>query len=318
MSAGVLNLINFAKESTWGTAVTPNKSLPVQFEGGISTDIDLQMLSAMKGQFAANYDSITGKRSHSGDYTVDFFPDYPGYFLLSAFGAVSSALKGGESVVYQHTYSESGGSNRPSLTIEQVIGENIRRYAGVLCDGFKISAKKGEVVTISPSLLAKTQAYQASPVAASFLTVRPFNFADITMKIGGSSVTEFSSFELEYKNGLKLEYGLGSNDPLMNYVGKSTVTAKLELYLDSTMLTEYNNYLSKTARSLEFIGAGPSIGVSSTYGIDILVPNMVYKTAETKINDDVNILDIQAEAVYDTSTSKLLSAVLTNLLTAYS
>src|SRR5438874_13285849 len=84
ISPVVLNQISFKKESAWGTAVVPDKSLPVKPTGGIFTNQDIKLLQAIKNQLAKNYDAYAGMRKHEGDYGIDFFPDYPGYAILSA------------------------------------------------------------------------------------------------------------------------------------------------------------------------------------------------------------------------------------------
>src|SRR5438270_6896298 len=119
INPGVLNQISFKKESTWGTAVVPDKSIPVKPTGGIFTNQDIKDLQAIKNQLAKVYDAYAGMRKHEGDYGLDLFPDYPGYALVSAFGTNVDATKGGESIVFTHTLSEAAA--KPSLTIEQAI-----------------------------------------------------------------------------------------------------------------------------------------------------------------------------------------------------
>src|SRR5947209_17100133 len=163
INPGALNQISFVKESTWGTVVTPTKSIAVKPTGGIFTNQDIKELQAIKNQLAKVYDTYAGQRKHEGDYSLDFFPDYPGYALLSALGANVDATKGGESIVFTHTMTEAAA--KPSLTIEQAVGangENVRRFAGCMCESFKITSKSGDVVTIDPKFKAKSQASQGS------------------------------------------------------------------------------------------------------------------------------------------------------------
>src|SRR3970040_2466181 len=107
MGSPVLNQIAFKRESIWGTAVVPDKILPVRMEGGIVTDQDIQVLAALRNHLAKNYHAQEGNRVHEGDFTFDLFPDLVGYPLLMALGDVSSALAAGETIVYDHTFTES-------------------------------------------------------------------------------------------------------------------------------------------------------------------------------------------------------------------
>src|ERR671926_1601434 len=106
MSAGIKSVISFKKESTWGTAVVPDKSIAVRPSGGIVIKEDIQMIPAIKGQLQKYYEAIKGKVEYSGDFTFDAFADYVGYFLLSALGTDTPALHSGETIVYDHVFSE--------------------------------------------------------------------------------------------------------------------------------------------------------------------------------------------------------------------
>src|SRR5437870_10072927 len=122
INPSALNQISFKKESTWGTVVTPDKSIAVKPTGGIFTNQDIKELQAIKNQLPKVYDTYVGTRKHEGDYGLDLFPDYPGYFLVSSFGSNVDATASGETTVYTHTLSEAAA--KISLTIEQAVGAN--------------------------------------------------------------------------------------------------------------------------------------------------------------------------------------------------
>jgi hypothetical protein len=313
MSAGQLNQLSFKKEATWGTAVVPDKSIPVHFSGGISTDNDIQFINGARAILSKNLDSFIGKRSHEGEFEIDLFADYPAYFFLGALGAVSSALKSGETLVYEHTITEQ--ELKPSFTIEQVVGENVRRFAGSLISGFKVIGKMGESTQLSFSVKAKSQT-AATKINPSYGTAKAFNWANTVLKIGGTTLAGVSSFELEYSNNLELLYSLNSsNDPQYSYVKGSEVKGKIECYLDSTSLTELTDYLAKTAKALDIEMMGDVIGSATNNKIAISVPKIIYTSAVTELSENYNLLKIEFEGVYDTATSKLISMVVTNLLT---
>ncbi|HEX2910388.1 MAG TPA: phage tail tube protein [Chloroflexia bacterium] len=316
MSAGIQSLISIAKESNWGTPVTPSKSIPVRPTGGITIKNNIQMLPALKGGLQKYYDAIKGKVAYEGEYTFDAFADLVGYFLLSALGSDTPAAHGSESTVYDHVFSES--ATKTSLTIEQGQGENCRRYAGALVSGFKLSGKVGEMLEFTPSILAKTQA-SSTQISASFSNVPAFNHANLAVKIGGSTIGEVEKFELEYKNGLEMVYALGNNEPSYYSIQNgSEVTIKMDLYLDTTTLTRLTNYINKTTESIELIATGvDTIGNASHYVLDMLIPKAIYTAGETKITDSHNLLTIEANGIYDTATSKLLTPTLTNLVASY-
>jgi hypothetical protein len=315
MSAGVQSQISVAKENTWGVAVTPTKSIAVRPTGGISDKENVQLIPAIKGQTQKYYDAIRGKVSYEGDYTLDLFADYVGYFLLSALGTDTPAVAPSETVVYNHAFTET--LPKPSLTIEQAIGENTRRYAGAIVKGFKIEAKAGEMVEFTPSIMAKTQA-GSTEIAGAFSTVKAFNFAQAVVKCGGVTLTEVQSLELNFVNGLEMVYALGSNEASFNSItGGSEVTGKIECYLDSITATRLANYLSGTKESFELILTGDTIGNVSTNKLDIVVPVAVYTAGDTKVTDAHNVLTVEFSGMYDPSTSKLIGVTLTNLVASY-
>jgi hypothetical protein len=203
---------------------------------------------------------------------------------------------------------------KPSLTIEQGQGENCRRYAGCIVSGFKITGKVGEMLEITPAIMGKTQA-TATQISGAFSTVPAFNHSQLSVKIGGSVLPEVESFEFNYKNGIAAVYALGSVEPSYMVVsGGSEVSFKIELFLDATSLTRLSNYIAKTNEALEIIATGVAIGTAANYALDITVPKAVYTAGETKVTDGHNLLTIEGNGIYDTSTSKLLGLTLTNLL----
>ncbi len=317
MSAGPLNQISFGLETTWGTAVTPNKSIAVRPGDGIQTDIDLQLLSQIKAQLAKNYDSIKGAQKHEGEYEFDFIPGVAGYLLKSVFGGLSSALKGGETTVYEHTYSEA--ETKPSLTIEQAVGEITRRYAGAIVSSFKLACKAGDVLIATAGVKAKASA-TATKITPSYETIRAFNFADIGasgFKLGGVAFDEIESIELEYRNNLEMKHVMGSNDPTFNFVKGSEVSGKFDLYLNSDSAAKFTDYLNKTTQSLQLVFTGDAIGTASNYKLDITIPKAVFKVSSFPVREDYNLLSVEFEGIYDTATSKLISVVLTNLTANY-
>ncbi len=315
MNAGILSQISFAKETTWGTAVTPNKSVSVRPTGGIIIKENVQVISAIKGQLQKNYTAIKGKVAYEGDFTLDAFADYIGHFLLSALGLDTPATHSGETIVYDHVFTEA--ATKPSYTIEQAIDVNTRRFAGCFITGFKLAGKVGAMLEFTPSIIAKTQA-SSSEITGAFTTVPAFNFAQLQVKIGGSVLAEVESFELEYKSGLNMVYALGSNEPSFNAIeGGSMVSGKIDLYLDNAALTRLTNYLALNNESIELIATGPAIGTAANYVFDVLVPKAFYTAAESKITDNHNLLSVSFEGIYDTATSKLIGVTLTNLLATY-
>ncbi len=318
MSAGVLNQISFGLETTWGTAITPNKSIAVHPGDGIQTDNDVQLVSAIKAQLAKNVASFKGAVKHEGEYEFDFIPGVVGYLLKSIFGGLSSALKGGESAVYEHTFTEA--ETKPSLTIEQAVDQIVRRYAGAIVHSLKLSCKAGESLVATAGIKAKSSS-SATKISPTYETVRPFNFNDCLQasgfKIGGVAYNQVEKFEMEYKNNGEMKHTLGSNDPSFFFVKASEVKGKFDLYMDANSAAKYTDYLNKTEQSLDIIFQGESIGTAANYKLDINIPKVVFTATNYPVNEDYNVISGEFEGIYDTATSRLIRTILTNLTANY-
>jgi hypothetical protein len=318
MSAGVLSQISLGQEASWGGTVVPSKSIAVKPGDGIQVDNDIQLNSSIRAVLPKYQHSHIGKAKYEGEFEMDFIPVNIGYFLKSLFGGCNSAAKAGESIVYEHTLTEA--ETKPSLTIEQSVGEITRRFAGSIVNSMKLSVKEGEPVVANFGVKAKTHA-SATKISASYDTIRPFVFTDCLaadgVTIGGTPFNEVKNLELEFKNGVELEYALGSYTPQFSYVKASEVSGKFELYLNTDSATLFADYLAKTERAIVLTFTGDAIGSASNYKFALTLPRAIFKVATNSITEDFCMLSVEFEGLYDTVTSKLISAVLTNLTTSY-
>jgi len=312
MGASILNQIAFKKESTWGTPVTPDIILPVHMTGGIVTNTDVQFLSALRGQLSKFYHAQQGNSTHEGEFEMDMFPDMIGYPLYLAMGDAVATVVGGETLVYEHAFSEL--ETKPSITLEQKVGENVRRYAGAVASGFKITGKAGVPLTFTIPMKAKSSA-SASPVVAVPTDVVPFDFADVSFKFGGVEFCEVENFEVEYMNNQELLHTICEHDPAFKYVGGSEFKGKADLYLDSATLAKYQDYLDNTFQDFELIVDGAAIGNASTYNY-YLTAKVFITSAATELTEDYNLLSIEFQAVYNTG-DKLIDMTVRNLVPDY-
>jgi hypothetical protein len=314
MSNQISNAISFKREVSWGTAVTPDKSMPVNFTGGIQTSQDIQFVEGVKARLAKNHNQFVGNRTHEGDLEFALNPDYSGFFLVSALGDVTSALKGGETIVYEHDFAEV--ATKPSLTIEQAIGDNVRRYAGGICHTLNVSGSPGEVVNATASIMAKSSA-TATAITPVYTDTPEYNFLNAVIKIDGTPITEMQNFEFEYKNNLGFKYVLNSNDPQFTYLNGSEITGSFEMYLDSTTLAQMTKFLANTESALDLELTGNAIGVASNYQFNLTVPRVIYTTAETPLGNDYNLLTVEFEGLYDPVTSSLITGYMVNEVANY-
>lgn len=121
-----LGYLGLKKESTKGTAVTPNVYVPL-YEESFITDTHIDQDSPINGLKFGVYQTLQGMRSHSGSFKVLAEPNTAGYIfdMLLTHGSPSG---GGP---YTHPFTLSPITNPNSYTIDIAKGQIVFRYIGV-------------------------------------------------------------------------------------------------------------------------------------------------------------------------------------------
>lgn len=308
---GILNQVSIGKEATYGTAVAPTVSIPIRPSDGIQPQRDAVGVEAINTTAPKNKSIFGGVLSYNGGFEADFYPTSVALLLLSALGDVSSALVGGETLVYKHTLTEAVA--KKGLTLEQKIGSLVKRYAGFVASRITIGGKVGEAISFSFEGGAKSEA-DATAITPVYETTRPFNFADVaTLSIGGTDIkAKASEFEFEYKNGLDFFHGLGSAEPQDKFVGQSELTGKITLLMDGTTKAYFEDLLATTESAIILDIVGDAIGTASHYEFKLTIPKAAISTFSSKLDFGYNAIDLEFVARED-ATDGLVKAELTNL-----
>lgn len=311
---GILSQISIAKESAYGTPVTPTISLPVKESDGIQTNQDVVAIEAIKGTAPKNKGFFKGKRTYEGGFDTDLYPQNLGLIFLSTLGAVQTAVANGETIVYNHTFTETVA--KKSLTVEQKIGSLTKRFAGFIVKSIKMAGKVGETISLSFEGIGKTSA-DATAITASYETTRPFNFNDVaSLKIATVDYKAFiEDFELTYDNNLDVFHSMGAVDASVPYVKPSEVKGKFTLYLDSTTDDLLTQFEAVTEGAIELTLTGDAVGSASHYGLVLTLPKCAIKKFETKLSFGYNAISLEFEARED-SASGLIQIVVTNTVTS--
>lgn len=311
---GILSQISVGKESAYGSAVTPTVSLPVKESDGIQINQDVVAVEAIKGTAPKNKSFFKGKKTYEGGFEMDLYPQNLGLLFLSALGAVQSAVANGETIVYNHTFTESVA--KKSLTVEQKIGSLTKRFAGFIVKSIKMAGKVGETITLSFEGVGKSVA-DATAITASYETTRPFNFNDVaSISIGGTDYKAFiEDFEISYDNQLDVFHAMGEEDPAIAYVKPSEVKGKFTLYLDDTSDDLLADFEAVTEQAIVLTLTGDAVGVAEHYGLVITLPKCAIKKFETKLSFGYNAISLEFEARED-ETDGLIEIVATNTVTS--
>lgn len=314
---GILSQISLAKETTIGTAVTPTTSLAVLPSDGIVIKEEAVGVEGINTAPAKNKEFIQGPREYEGSFEMNAYPLGIGYIFASALGAVSSSAASGETIVYDHAFTES--VTKTAMTLEQKIGTITERFAGFIASKFGITLSVGEPIkfTFDGKALSKAS---ATAITASYETSKVFDWTDIqSITLGGTDIkASLSELSLEYNNNLKTTHSLaGSSDPTNQYIEPSEVTGSLTAYLTSDILSLKSVFEAKTQQELIItIKADETIGVAENNTLVITVPKVVLNTYTYPI--DTGYVEVSSDLVArQDPTNGLIKVDLTNLQASY-
>lgn len=308
---GFANHIVIGKESTWGTAVVPAVAVPILPSDGIQIETNTTGVEAIKTTQAKNKLFFLGKRTFVGGYEFNLYPIFLTHILKSVFGS-DTVTEPEAGVVYKHTFAES--TSQMPLTVEQKIGDIVRRYNGYVVKNFKLSGKVGELLTMTIDGVGKGQA-SASAVTPSYETSKPLKWNEVsTISVGGTDIKgKIEEFELEYDNGLNMFHGFGNLDAAAKYVTPSEAKGSIKCFVDSTTAAYLTDLIAGTEAELIITITGTdTIGSASNNVLKFTLSKCVWTKSEQKLDFDYNALTLNFEARLD-STNGLIKTELTNL-----
>jgi hypothetical protein len=313
MANPLLNYIGLGKEATFGTPVSVDKYLKINESDGIHINNDTQFVEAIiAGVNAKNKEAFKGKVEITGGYQLPLTPQYPILVFYSAFGGLSTANL--EAGVYKHTITEE--LTKPSLSVEQKIGEIVKKFAGFRTSGFSIEGKAGEMLALSFEGIAKSQS-DTTETTPTYESHRVLNFADVNyVKIGGVDFKgKVEKMSIKYKNELKPLYSLGSNTLQESYSKSSEISGKLTMYLDDVSKQVYDDMVAGQTRDIEILINGDTLG-STNHSIKIIIPKAIFESSELKISTNYNALDVDFQGIYD-ATNGLTKIEVVNDISSY-
>jgi hypothetical protein len=314
---GVLNQISVKMEDTYGVAETPDFSVPILPSDGIRTEQEAVGNEAIDTHPAKNKSFTRGVRNYPGNFEMNAYPEAMGYFLLSALGAVQSAAAYGETTVYEHEFTEVVA--KPSMTLEQVIGELVERYAGYICGGFNLQFEVGQPLKFSTPGMGKTVA-SATKISPAYETPDPFKWDHVTaISVDGVDLKAYASQgNVEYMNGQQTFHGFNSdNEPTTHYVQNSEAKGALTLFMDGdTVDALLAKFRDQNEVPVVITVQGPEVGNGTNLSIQIELPKCVVNAYATQLETDYNKVALDFVAGKDV-TDGLIKVTLINQKQTY-
>ena len=253
-SIGRLMVVGVGKESVRGTPVAPTYWLPC-----LDMAIDTKEKHVMNDQSLGRIEGVDGMTivSQNGEMTFKskIKDKSLGLLLLATFGSVSSAAKaGGNSSVYDHTFSVAQNVQHPSLTFAEVGVSNLAYGLGMI-DSLSFDVDPKGYPTVEFKVLSKPGASAANTV--SVISERDFLAKHLTFKmattqsgLAGANAVSVRNLKMEIKKNLMLEEVLGSTAP--NDILNQNFEIKGSVTVVHNGLTNYNLQANETEQALRF------------------------------------------------------------------
>jgi hypothetical protein len=320
---GRLVNLGIGKETTRGTAVAPTYWL-FKSDLNYQEKIEQAIEEASTGVIADSIDSQIVKKWAEGSFGGSINDKSIGLILLSLFGSVSSALKGGETVVYQHTFSLGNTAQHPSLTLGIDDQWQDYQFALAMIESLEIRYERGKFISYTANFKSKKGA--TATLTASYSAENSFRPHDFVFKmaanlagLAAAAATVIKSATLKFEKNLEVDDVLGSIDPV-DFLNKQFVcTGTIEALFDDEA-TFKTIVLGDTAKAVRFdlINAAVTIGTSSNPELQLDLAKVKFSeiTRATPLNDLVK-QTLGFKAYYSLSDSKLFQCVLTNLAVSY-
>lgn len=217
-----LQHLGFAKESTWGTGVSPTTYIPfdsVKPESTVNTVVD----EGKRNNIAKDFAVYPTTRSATLDVETYLYTNELGHILAALMGGVTTT---GTGAPYTHTFKPTSGQR--SLTFQHYNGESERQYAGCVVDELSVKGDAEGLVTVSFKAQGKyhTATTTTSPtIAATLAAIAGINS---TLKIDTVTNANLFGFEFTFKRSNKLIFGANTTqDPTKAVQGVFEVTGKL-------------------------------------------------------------------------------------------
>ena len=244
----VRSYLGIAKEITKGTVVAPTDFIPVAKDSLKPVDIvDPLYDTGLRGSNVVNYNYIQGRTRSTVDFGGAVFADTVGYGIAGLLGSVATT---GSTAPYTHTISlknslTSGADDQPiSYTLTDFYAVDVRSYPGCQFSDFSLKFNADGMLEYD----SKTTGWASETVSdptPSFSTVLPTPVWQGTVSIGGSTVANAMTGNIDMKRNVTPVYGISqTQDPFNIFLGPIEVTGKITFIMETD--AELTRFLTNT------------------------------------------------------------------------
>jgi hypothetical protein len=320
-----------SRETTPGVAITtPTKFYPVE-EVEFDPNYEFIEWREIRGSRTA-YQTLHGVARPSATLRGPVYPaGAMGSFLVGLFGSYSSALEGGSTIAYKHTFSDA--PSVPTYTLERSdarSGEGgilCERLAGCKVESIELEAAVNEKVNMTVTFQSMKKPVTATPVSAGSITypnMTPLYFKGATIEIDDTASSLFKNIRLNIRQVLDRQETLnGSDEAYKIFEGGIECTVSGSAVFED--LTLYNKFINRTPFKLELLlqsdtvadtAPNPDIYYSLKFTWDIV--KLSRHSTPFRAGEVINV-DFEARVDFDESSNRAVLVEMVNLdnATAY-
>jgi hypothetical protein len=319
--------VGIAPESVSGTYVSPTNWTPhqsISLENAPENVPDNSAIGVVEEAFDSQVLYNRAEGAIEGFIQDEAF----GHYLKSMFGSVNSTAQAGDnSDVFDHTFSVSQTNTRPTLSITEKNPNTDRRFTMALVRQLTITAEAKQWARFAATLTSKASTAN-SPASTPAIAIEnkfppvgiSLKYADTVADLDGSGTSiPLRTFTASFENG-------GQDDPdALGYDGPAGMitetfkaTVQLEgLYRDDT-LRGFAQIASKKAIGIYITAPNVTIGDDQHPTLKVLFQPGFFSDWSKSNDLNANVTQQTTfNALYSTSQSKSVEAILTNERTSY-
>jgi hypothetical protein len=312
-----------AKEATRGTWVTPTYWLRWETADFFDAATTIYNQSAI-GVLDRYSGAEIVERSATGQLAGKVTDRSIGLILFGVFGSHSVATHAGESIVYDHTFTESQSNASQSLAVTRLDPNGETDYNNGMVGSFELEAKAGDFVRHT-TMFTTFPGVSGSTSTSTYVAENEFTgqyvTAALASSVGGlSSATAIpiNSVKLTMNKNLEPYYIIGQNGP--NEIFSQTTEVSGEFVLRYTDETYFNLRFNNTIQAVQIAisNTNVTIGASTHPTLTFTMPQCFLNDFKPEQSIDGMVTQtVSFTATYSLSAAYEIQAVLTNLVSTY-
>jgi len=221
------------------------------------------------------------RQSAAGNFECKVTSDRTGYFLLGAFGTVTTTTNPDASnLVFNHTATISENIAGQSFTIVRKDALTTKAYTGARIGNFSVSMELGDYIKYSGDIMSKIgTATTATPAFTTETEFTPKYFSVKTATTtaglpGATKIGTIQSATININPNLEIDWESGNPDPYSFSSNGYDLTFEMTLRYNSTVFEDA--YLAGTKLALEIscVNTDVTIGTAAKPGLVFTAPNI--------------------------------------------